>query len=337
MVSSSAGGVAVRARSPGCWPRRSRSCWSLACPAARTPTAIRCGIPQGGITIASGNVGGVYSDYASAYAKALRADLPKLTVNVDNTKGSGDNLERIRDGRAQLGFATADTAYDAATPAATPPSTGTFRAIARVYDEYIHLVVRAESPVRSAADLRGLRVSTGADQSSTNLTATRVLVAAGLDPARGDVQRSLLGLTASVNALKDGRIDAFFWSGGLPSPAIRDLVRKDEAKIRLVDLSAQVNPLRAKYGTFYRRAVVAASAYPGVPPTVTIGLPNYLVVAGNVDNRLAYELTRVLFRHRGEIGEKVPSGKLLDSRSAISTMPIALHPGAERYYRDAKS
>jgi TRAP transporter TAXI family solute receptor len=290
--------------------------------------------PSGGITIASGNAGGVYSEYASEYARALRDELPKLTVRIDTTKGSIDNLNRLRDGSAQVGFATADTAYQAAGLETADPPAGKLRAIARIYDEYIHLVVPTESPVRSAADLRGKRVSTGATDSSTNLTAGRVLIAVGLNPDR-DLHRSQLGLVDSITALQTGKIDAFFWSGGLPTRAISGLA--DSKRIRLVELGGQVNKLRATYGTFYRRAVVAASTYHDVPPTVTIGVPNYLVVSGDIDERLAYELTRVLFRHRQEIGAKVPSGKLLDPRSAISTMPIELHPGARRYYRDVKS
>jgi len=289
--------------------------------------------PAGGITIASGTSGGVYSEYAREYAQALRQELPGLKVEIDTTKGSIDNLNRLRDGSAEVGFATADTAYEAAGPQATEPA-DSLRAIARIYDEYFHLVVPAQSPVRSAADLRGLRVSTGANDSSTNLTADRVLRAVGLHPDR-DLRRSLLGLGDSITAMKEGKIDAFFWSGGLPTRGMTGLAETN--KIRLVDLGAQVNKLRATYGTFYRRAVVPASTYRDVPQTITIGVPNYLVVAGDLDDRLAYELTRVLFQHRSAIGAQVPSGKLLDARSAISTMPIALHPGARRYYRDVKS
>jgi TRAP transporter TAXI family solute receptor len=104
----------------------------------------------------------------------------------------------------------------------------------------------------------------------------------------------------------------------------------------MVPLGEQVNPLRKNYGTYYRRAVMPAGTYEGVPQTITIGVPNYLVVAGDLDEQLVYDLTRVLFQRRGEVAHEVPSGQLLDSRSAISTNPLGLHPGAQRYYRDAK-
>ncbi len=287
--------------------------------------------PAAGITIASGSAQGVYSGYAEAYRRALGQDVPDLRVKVVHTNGSLDNLDRLGSGRAQLGFATADTAYQATIGPSQPAPN--LRAIARIYDEYLHLVVPASSPVRSARDLRGLRVSTGAERSSTELTAGRVLDAAGIAPEK-DLVRRRFGLDASVAALRDGRIDAFFWSGGLPTPGIGDLAAT--TPIRLVPLDDQVNTLRAKYGAVYRRATVPSTTYPQVPQAVTVGVPNYLVVTGDLDARLVYQLTQVLFRHRGTIGAKVPSGRLLDARSAISTMPIPLHAGAERYYRDQK-
>lgn len=293
----------------------------------------RLDLPRGGLTIASGGSQGVYYAYANEYARVLRQEIPGLEVRVVPTAGSVDNLERLAEGEAQLGFATADTAYDAIDPKATGSPSQNLRAIGRIYDEYIHLVVPKTSPVRSVEDLRGLRVSTGSVGSSTDLTAGRVLKSAELD-ADSALRRSRLGINDSVAALREHQIDAFFWSGGLPTPAIQKLA--ETVAIRLVPLDEKVNPLREKWGAFYRRAVVPESTYQGVDPAATIGLPNYLVVSGDLDDQLVYELTRALFSRRGEIAAEVPSGRLLDARSAISTMPIPLHPGAERYYRDVK-
>ncbi len=173
----------------------------------------------------------------------------------------------------------------------------------------------------------------GAERSSTELTAGRVLEAADLTVA--DLQRQRLGLDDSIAALRTGTIDAFFWSGGLPTPGIRDLAKV--MRIRLVRLGDQVSGLRTRYGAIYRRGTVSSSTYENVDQTETVGVPNYLVVSGDLDDRLVYELTAVLFRHRGRIGATVPSGRLLDARSAISTMPIPLHDGAKRYYRDTKN
>jgi uncharacterized protein len=290
--------------------------------------------PESGITIASGSSQGVYHGYAEAYRRAIAADLPGLKVRVEQTSGSLDNLDRLGRGSAHLGFATADTAYLATDRRSTAAPTRNLRAIARIYDEYLHLVVPAASPVQAAKDLHALRVSTGADRSSTELTAGRVLKAARLDVTK-DLQRRRLGLDDSIAALRAGTIDAFFFSGGLPTPGIRDLAKT--MPIRLVRLGDQVSDLRTSYGAIYRRGTVSSSTYENVDQTDTVGVPNYLVVSGDLDDRLVYELTAVLFRHRGRIGATVPSGRLLDARSAISTMPIPLHDGAKRYYRDTKN
>lgn len=301
---------------------------SLALPACTSPgSGLR--YPPGGLTIASGGSQGVYYQYAKAYQKVLAEELPKLKVKIVVTGGAIDNLERIAHEEAQLGFATADTAYQTedADPAFDAPRD--LRAIARIYDEYIHLVVRADSPARSLRDLRGLRVSTGQQGSSTELVADRLLGAVGLR-ADADLRRSRIGINDSVAKLRSGEIDAFFWSGGLPTPGIRTLA--EAIRIRLLPLGDQVNQLRAEYGTFYRRATVPTTTYQNVPQAVTIGVPDYLVVAGDLDADLVHALTRVLFERRRDIAK----GQALDGRAAISTSPIALHPGAERYYRQVK-
>jgi TRAP-type uncharacterized transport system substrate-binding protein len=311
---------------------------------------------QGGtLTIATGSSLGVYHQYASEYARLLSREMPKLELKIVTTAGSVENLQRLSDGRAQLGFATADTAFQAfATPTAPSPagsspsgtprapgacgspgvSAGTqkLRAVARIYDEYIHVVVRADSKVSTLRDLRGLRVSTGAECSSTEVVAGRLLDTVGLRADR-DLRRSRVGLIESATMLRDGRLDAFFWSGGLPTKGITGLSK--DVKIRLLKLDDQVNPLRATFPSIYRRAVVPAATY-GVPETVTIGVPNYLLVSSDMDKTLVYQLTRVLFRQREELAKRVASGQTLDPRSAISTLPIPLHPGAEQYYQDHK-
>lgn len=300
---------------------------------------------RGHVTIATGGITGVYDLYGSKYARLLRTELPGLSVATVTTAGSVDNLERLADGRAQVGFATADTAFYAmstgsprpgATPApsssAPPARGGKLRAVARIYDEYIHVVVRADSPARTLKDLRGLRVSTGQAGSSTELVAGRLLEAAGLSAER-DLVRHRLGINDSVALMRANGLDAFFWSGGLPTPGIEVLAKAQP--IRLLPLGKHVDALRARYGTFYRRAVVPAATY-GLAQTVTIGVPNYLVVSSSVDAAIVYQLTRVLFERREDLAKDVPSGRLLDARTAISTIPIPLHPGAARYYREHK-
>lgn len=290
--------------------------------------------PAGGLVIASGSRQGVYFNYASEFERAIEAELPGLAVRIVPTDGSIDDLQRIADGTAQLGFATADTAYEAVKPAPSFRVPRNLRAIARIYDEYIHLVAKAGSPVRTIADLRGRTVSTGPPRSSADFTVGRILDVAGLRPGR-DFRQQMLSLDDAIPALRAGTVDAFFWSGGLPTKGIQDLA--GTVPIHLVSLANLVTPLQEKYGSVYRSGAVIAGTYSGVDTdTVTVAVPNYLILDGGLDDELVHALTRVLFERRGQIAHTVPSGQLLDARSAISTMPIPLHPGAQRYYQEIK-
>jgi TRAP transporter TAXI family solute receptor len=255
----------------------------------------------------------------------IAEDVPGLSADVRTTAGSGENISLITTGQAQLGFSTADSVYSAGNPSS-------LRAVARVYDEYIHVVVRASSKVKTVKDLKGLRVSTGQPGSSTELVADRLLGAVGLTSA--DLVRSRLGIGESADALQARRIDAFFWSAGLPTPRVQSLAAA--VPIRLLPVASEVPTLRAQYGTYYRRATIPPATYEGVGETATIAVPNYLLVAKSLSADTVYRLTQVLFARREQIASRVPSGQLLDPRTAISTMPVPLHPGAERYYRDTK-
>jgi TRAP transporter TAXI family solute receptor len=201
-----------------------------------------------------------------------------------------------------------------------------------VYDDYLHLVVPAGSPIRTPAQLRGRRVSVGQAGSGTEIIANRVLGLLGLVPER-DLTPAHLGIDASVAALDHDRIDAFFWSGGLPTTGVAALAAA--MPIRLVPLGDLVPAMRRDSPT-YRAAAVPAGTYRGVPGVLTLAVPNYLVTRADADPGLIYQLTRLLFRSRERIVGEIPLAGVLDFRAAIETSPVLLHPGALRYYRDTK-
>lgn len=288
--------------------------------------------PDGGVTIATGGTQGVYYGYGSAYASALRGDLPGLRVRLVASAGSVDNLQRLAEGTSQLAFISADTADRIDRIEAAARRGTDIRALARVYDEYVQIVVRADSTIDSLDDLRGRTVSTGSQRSSVEVTAGRLLEAAGMNPDR-DLKRRRLGIDDSVSELRAGRLDAFFWVGGLPTRGIVTLA--GDVPLRLLPVASYVNALR-RFGTFYRPATVPSATYKTRGDTATIAVPSYLLVAGSLDDDLVFRMTSVLFSRRSRIGETVASARLLDPRSAISTEPVALHPGAERYYRSIK-
>jgi TRAP transporter TAXI family solute receptor len=182
-------------------------------------------------------------------------------------------------------------------------------------------------------DLADRAVSLGADGSGTELIASRLLGVAGVD-VDTDLRASRLGLDESAAAFAEGRLDAFFFSGGIPTSAIQMLARA--MPIRLLDLTALVPAMRQRYGEVYTERTIPASAYWLNGPVTTIGVANYLVVANAMAEPLAYDLIRVLFANRDVLATAHPEGRRLDRVTAINTSPLPLHPGAQRYYREAK-
>ncbi|MEV6932220.1 TAXI family TRAP transporter solute-binding subunit [Dactylosporangium sp. NPDC051485] len=279
---------------------------------------------SGTLRIATGSPGAVYYRYGSAIADLARKYLPKVHASVLSTAASQINVDYLLQDTADVAFTQADIA--AGNEAAHP---GQLAALARLYDDYIHVVVAANGPIANFPDLLGRRVSVGAQGSGTAITADRVL---GVNDIA--VERAQLGLDDSVRAMHDGKIDAFFFSGGLPVAAIAELAK--QVPIRLLDLAASVPSLRARYGDYYAERVVPASTYTGIKPTVVIGIANYLVVRLSMSEPLAYGVTRLIFEGRDELAKAHQAAARLNVRSAISTPPLPLHPGAIRYYRAQK-
>ncbi|MFD0788563.1 TAXI family TRAP transporter solute-binding subunit, partial [Micromonospora azadirachtae] len=178
-------------------------------------------------------------------------------------------------------------------------------------------------PVHTIADLRGRRVSLGAAGSGTEITATRLLNVAGLS---GDlIHRARLNLDESVAALRSGRIDAFFFSGGLPVRAIADLALGSPT--RIVDLGDWTEPLRERYGDVYVSRDIPRSVY-GVDPVTTVADPNFLIVRTDLPEPLVRNVTRLLMERRSELAAAHPAAGRMSPRSAIATSPLPLHPGA---------
>ncbi|MFC4016555.1 TAXI family TRAP transporter solute-binding subunit [Micromonospora sp. GCM10011542] len=277
------------------------------------------------IRIATGSPTAVYYAFGQSLAAILNRELPGVRASVVVTPASAENVRLVGSGAAELGFTQADVLP---TGAQTGPPVD---AVARVYDDQLHLVTTGGGPVRTVADLRGRRVSVGAPGSGTEITATRLLEVARLG---GDgVRRERLGLDDSVTALRAGRIDAFFFSGGLPVRAIADLA--GQSATRIVDLGEWTEPLRARYGEVYVSRDIPRSVY-GVDPVTTVGDPNYLIVRADLPERLVREVTRLLMERRAELGAAHPAAGRMSPRSAIATAPLPLHPGAAAWYRSAK-
>jgi uncharacterized protein len=277
------------------------------------------------IRIATGSPTAVYYAFGQSLATILNRELPGVRASVVITAASAENVRLVSTGAAELGFTQADVLPT------SPTQSPSVDAVARVYDDQLHLVTTDGGPVRTVGDLRGRRVSVGAAGSGTEITATRLLEVARLG---GDaVRRERLGLDDSVTALRSGRIDAFFFSGGLPVRGIGELAGRSAT--RIVDLGEWTEPLRARYGQVYVSRDIPRSVY-GMNPVTTVADPNYLIVRADLPEPLVRDVTRLLMERRAELGAAHPAAGRMSPRSAIATAPLPLHPGAAAWYRAAK-
>ncbi|MCQ4045055.1 TAXI family TRAP transporter solute-binding subunit [Streptantibioticus rubrisoli] len=289
--------------------------------------------PRGPVTVATGVPDGVYQKYGQLLQGDLRRDLPGVAVRLKPSQGSVQNLEYLASGQADFTFSQADAAADYHGPGATH-----LRAVARLYDDYMQLVVPAGSKVKSVYDLRGLRVGIGQPGSGVSLIARRLLKAAGLDADR-DLTAVPAGVDTAPSLLRSGRLDAFFWSGGLPTLAIQRLA--GQYPVKLVPLDDVIKPLHrlGAAADFYRAAVMPPDAYPNVQhgqSVETIAVANLLVTTDRTDPALVQRVTQTVIDSRDSIGAVVHSAQQVDLRTAIFTDPLPLHEGARRYYLSVK-
>ena len=292
------------------------------------------GAEEGGggrLSIATGGTSGVYFVYGGGLAKVISSNLEGYRATAETTSASVDNLILINDGGSDIAFTLGDTAIDAVEGREAFKEPVPMRALAQIYDNYTQVVAKAGSDIKTIEDLKGKRVSVGAPNSGTEVIADRVLEAAGMDP-KGDIKRQGLGVEESVQAMKDGSIDAFFWSGGLPTGAITDLVTQQ--KITMLDTTVYTDKLTEKYGDVYRDETIPKGTYKGVTKDVpTIAVPNFLVVSEKMDEKLAFDLTKLLFDRKDDLVAVHPEAKNLDPQRAAEVIsPIELHPGAKRYF-----
>ncbi|MFG2051027.1 TAXI family TRAP transporter solute-binding subunit [Micromonospora sp. NPDC048935] len=287
----------------------------------------------GRIFLATGNTTGVYYQLGGGYADLINRHLPGYEARAEPTGASVENINRLTNGDMEIAFSLADTAADAiAGKGAFDGKPQSVRALARIYSNYTHLIVRANSKIETVADLRGKRVSTGSPKSGTDIIAGRLLTAANLDPDR-DVRRLTLSLPETVKQMRAGSLDAMFFSGGLPTPGIKDLLTSSPGAFRLLPLDNLLQPLEKGYGPVYTTSTLSANVYKTASDAPTITVANVILVSADMPDGLAYDLTRTLFEHQAELIAVHPEAANFTRASAALSEPIPLHPGAGRYYR----
>ncbi|MEU8519336.1 TAXI family TRAP transporter solute-binding subunit [Streptomyces sp. NBC_01216] len=292
--------------------------------------------PSGNITFSTGVRSGVYQRYAALLQQALARDLPDVSIALEDSEGSQQNLARVSSGEADVTVATADAVAQYLRD--RKPGFERLRGCARLYDDYVHLVVPKGSAVQSVSDLRGLRVGVGQQGSGVRLIAERVLAAGGL--LDRDIKPVFAGLDTMPDLLAEDRLDAFFWSGGLPTQAVQAL--SERLPVRLVSLDESVMDNLHDVGEsnrHYRSALIPADAYSKAQDgqsVETLAVANLLVTTDDADPALVEGFTRTVIGSRDWIGSQVHPAQLVDLRTAIYTDPLPLHEGARRYYRSVK-
>lgn len=287
------------------------------------------GAGGGRITIATGNTTGVYYQLGGGLAQLIDKNIEGYRATASETGASVQNVQGIVAGNYQVAFSLMDTASDAVEGKGSFTSAQPIEALTRLYPNYTQVLVRSDSGIASVADMKGKRVSTGSPNSGTEVIARRLLTAAGLDPAK-DVQAQRLGLPETQDGIKDGTIDAMFWSGGLPTGGITDVTTSLKDKVKFLDLTSLLPKLQSEHGPIYEAGTIPAATYslPGDVPTIVV--PNVLVVKKGFDPALAEQLVKLIFDQRAEL-EKVnaaAAGITLDT--ARSTDPIPLNAGATK-------
>ncbi len=303
--------------------------------ASSTPTPSATGTPSftgKTLNIVTGGTGAVYIVYGAGLAELLNKRLG-TAASAQSTTASVDNMKLIRDGKADVAFTLADTAFDAVNGKgsfASPEKPADAKALAVLYSNLTHLVVKETAGINSVPDLKGKRISMGSAGSGTEIIANRTLEAYGMDPAK-DISRERLGAQDSANALRDGKIDAFFFSGGLPVPAVLDLATG--TKIKMLDLADSISKMSAKYGNFYFPIKIPKSTYNTAADVTVSGVANLLVVPSSFDPALAQAILATMFDNKADLVKVHNAANDLSLESAVLGSPIDYHQGAIDFYK----
>ncbi len=287
------------------------------------------------ISIASGMSGGVYYAMAGGMAEVMSKYIPYLRATPEMSPGSVDNCLLIEQKKVELALIMADTGWDSYQGKARFKEKIPLRTLAVIYPNNMHVVTLEGKGIDKITDMRGKRVSTSAPGSGTEILAQRILEIYGLDPDKG-MKREKLGPGEAAGALKDRKIDAYFWVGGLPASAVTDLAATPGIKIKFIPHADVVSKLREKYGPLYVQGIIPAKTYPGQNEDVPIVVVwNLLVCHENMEENVVYDIVKALFDHKPDLVVVHGDARHLSLETqAAGGSPIPFHPGAIRYFKE---
>src|SRR5262245_38601416 len=288
------------------------------------------------LSIATGGTGGVYYPLGGGMAAMLSKYVAGMQATAEVTGGSVANLQLIGTGKPYLAMTMVDAGLDALkgqdkfTSKPVP-----VRTLLVMYPNRMQVETTGGTANSKKADLKGKRVSTGSGGSSTEVMGFRVIEAAGLDKDK-DMKRERLGVAESANALKDRKIDAFFWVGGLPTAAVSDLASTPGVKIVMIDHSDAVAKMNQKYGNLYIQDTIGKDIYKGMDHDNKIATVNNLLVAHqSMDDKTAYNIVKTFFDKRDELirAHKEAENITMENQKQDAS-PIPWHPGAVKYFAE---
>ena len=287
------------------------------------------------LSIATGGTGGVYYPLGGALAALISKTIPGVEATAEVTAGSVDNMKFLHAGKVGIALTLPDIALDAAEGKLRGLSEKVaVRTLAATYSNYMHFVTVEGTGIRTMADLKGKRVSTGAPGSGTEVKGLRVLEAYGLG-VKDLRSQDRLGVAESAGALKDRKIDAFIWDGGLPTAAVLDLAATPGTKVHLIPHGDAVPKMVAKYGPLYFAAPIPKGSYPGqTEDSSSAVVTNLLVAHERMDEGLAYQITKLMLERIEDLVAVHKVAKEITLKGAVLGSPIPFHPGALRYYKE---
>jgi TRAP transporter TAXI family solute receptor len=285
------------------------------------------------INVLTGGQAGVYYPLGVALSQIYNKAIPDAKATVQATKASVENLNLLQAGRGEIALTLGDSLSDAwkgVEDAGFKTKLDKLRTVAGVYSNYIQIVASADAGIKTLADLKGKRISVGAPRSGTELNARAILKAAGLD-YKDFAKVEFLPFGESVELMKNRQLDLTLQSAGLGVASIRDLATS--IKIVVVPIPAEVV---AKVGdAAYQPGTIPANTYTGQTEAVpTAAIKNFLVSHSGVPNDVVYLMTKSMFDNLDTLVASHSAAKGIVRDDAIKSLPVPLHPGAERYYRE---
>lgn len=295
-------------------------CTDEPAPASGTGGSARQATPGGRLRLATGSEGAVFREFGAALADIVNREWRDGTIDVLHTDASYQNLRMLAADECELALANID---------GEDSGPDDLRALGRVFESVLHVVVAEDSDVQSFADLHGRVVTCGLPESGTQFTASVVFEATGVRPEIVHHNQS-----DAVDALVDGSVEAMLSLTGLPTPAVEKLAVR--GGFRILGIAEAVEEVIRAHPEIYLPVTIPATAYPGMAAADTVGVPSLLVCRATLPDEVAKALTRIVFTHGEELSAIRPEAGQINMRTGIATHPVALHDGSRAWFRAQK-